>query len=436
MSFLKIHQFSTPRRKTSSLKQSNEKNRIIKTHRISTNEITEDESEQEEQGSDTEQELDESFDQIKPGDSVRTKYKCVQIKHDSKQFGELLMGQYYLYYVDDGMLKIQPTPTSFSFILPSSSSERKKAPKNYTWDYADVKEVHKRRYSLKNVAIELFLINGKTYLLIFETDQDRDNFYEEILTRDLPNRVNYQEEVGGGLIKASLTEKWKKGLISNFDYLIHLNTQAGRSFNDLTQYPVFPFVLADYSSSELNLKDSKTFRDLSKAMGAQTEDRAKKFLEKFEQLQEMGEEPYHYGTHYSNIGTVLHFLVRLEPYTQHFLQFQGGKFDVPDRAFHSIEHTWNLSSKLSTSDMKEMIPEFYYMPEFLQNLNKYDMGIRFDKYRIGNIVLPPWANNSPREFIKKHREALECPAVSKNLHHWIDLIFGYQQNGNLGFYFR
>ena len=33
--------------------------------------------------------------------------------------------------------------------------------------------------------------------------------------------------------------------------------------------------------------------------------------------------PYHYGTHYSNSGIVLHFLVRMPPFTKLFLKFQG-----------------------------------------------------------------------------------------------------------------
>lgn len=33
--------------------------------------------------------------------------------------------------------------------------------------------------------------------------------------------------------------------------------------------------------------------------------------------------PYHYGSHYSNSGIVLHFLVRLPPFTEMFLAFQG-----------------------------------------------------------------------------------------------------------------
>lgn len=38
-------------------------------------------------------------------------------------------------------------------------------------------------------------------------------------------------------------------------------------------------------------------------------------------------QPYHYGSHYSNSGTVLHFLVRLPPFTKMFLAYQG-QFDV------------------------------------------------------------------------------------------------------------
>ena len=54
-------------------------------------------------------------------------------------------------------------------------------------------------------------------------------------------------------------------LISAFD--LQLNTLAGRTYNDLSQYPVFPWILADYTSEELDLTDPSTFRDLSKPIG-------------------------------------------------------------------------------------------------------------------------------------------------------------------------
>lgn len=77
--------------------------------------------------------------------------------------------------------------------------------------------------------------------------------------------------------------------------------------------------------------------------------------------------PYHYGSHYSNSGIVLHFLVRLPPFTDMFLAFQGDNFDIADRTFRNIGTTWWLSSSESATDVKELIPEFFFLPEFLKN---------------------------------------------------------------------
>lgn len=45
--------------------------------------------------------------------------------------------------------------------------------------------------------------------------------------------------------------QWQRGHLSNYQYLLHLNNLADRSCNDLSQYPVFPWVIADYTSSQL-----------------------------------------------------------------------------------------------------------------------------------------------------------------------------------------
>lgn len=83
--------------------------------------------------------------------------------------------------------------------------------------------------------------------------QFRDDVYHNILTSDLPNLLEH------GNITA-LTHLWSSGQISNFEYLTHLNKHAGRSFNDLMQYPVFPFILRDYTSETLDLQDSSIYR--------------------------------------------------------------------------------------------------------------------------------------------------------------------------------
>lgn len=76
------------------------------------------------------------------------------------------------------------------------------------------------------------------------------------------------------------------------------------------------------------------------------------------------------------------------------------------------------------NDVKELIPEFFYFPEFLKNLNKFDLGVlQNTKERVDDVILPAWAK-TPEDFITIHRMALESEYVSQNLHHWIDLIFG------------
>lgn len=90
-------------------------------------------------------------------------------------------------------------------------------------------------------------------LLYVSLPQFRDDVYHNILTSDLPNLLEH-----GNI--TPLTQLWSSGQISNFEYLTHLNKHAGRSFNDLMQYPVFPFILRDYTSETIDLQDSSIYR--------------------------------------------------------------------------------------------------------------------------------------------------------------------------------
>ena len=229
------------------------------------------------------------------------------------------------------------------------------------------------------------------------------------------------------------TKLWLKGEMSNFDYLMHLNVAAGRSFQDLTSYPVFPWILADYKSEELDLSDSQSFRDLSKPMGVLGDKRAAQFKERYDSLNDFrntdSPPAFFYGTHYSCTGYVLHYLMRIKPYTHMAISHQGGHFDKADRLFRSVESCWTSASQDNLQDVRELIPEFFCLPEFLVNSNKFDFGLTQNGETVDDVDLPPWAKGSAKEFIRIHRLALESKHVSENLHSWIDLIFGYKQRG-------
>ncbi|ROT77640.1 Protein FAN [Penaeus vannamei] len=247
--------------------------------------------------------------------------------------------------------------------------------------------------------------------------EERDNLYECLVQQENVSVDDMRQD--------NISYQWQAGAISNFEYLSYLNSQADRSVNDLTQYPVFPWVLADYVSESLDLGDPAIYRDLSKPVGALNECRLKRLKER---CKDMPEPRFLYGSHYSTPGFVLFYLVR--QYPQYMLCLQNGRFDHPDRMFNSLPDTWyNVTT--NPSDFKELIPEFYDLDgsaDFLTNSMQINFGVRQNGKPVGDVELPPWAKG-PETVIKTMRDALESEYVSQNLHLWIDLIFGYKQNG-------
>ena len=145
-----------------------------------------------------------------------------------------------------------------------------------------------------------------------------------------------------------------------------------------------PWIISDFSSTQLDFSKEKSFRDLSKPVGALNEKNLANLRDRYK---EMPEPKFLYGTHYSTPGYVLYFLVRqgtdygldspmliysLAP--QFMLRLQNGKFDDPHRTFYSIGATWG-SCLNNPADVKELIPEFYHgNGSFLTNYLQLNLG--------------------------------------------------------------
>ncbi|KAJ4952298.1 hypothetical protein NE237_029130 [Protea cynaroides] len=310
------------------------------------------------------------------------------------------------------------------------------------WKLDSVHEILKRDYQLRPVAVEIFSMDGCNDLLVFHK-KEREEVFKNLVAMNLPRNSMLDTTISGlskqegnegsrifNIMAKSFSKRWQNGEISNFQYLMHLNTLAGRGYSDLTQYPVFPWVLADYESETLDLSDPNTYRKLNKPMGCQTDEREDEFKKRYESWDDPDVPKFHYGSHYSSAGIVLFYLIRLPPFSAENQKLQGGQFDHADRLFNNVRDTWlSAAGNGNTSDVKELIPELFYMPELLKNWFNLELGEKQSGEKVGDVVLPPWAKGSAREFIRKHREALESDFVSENLHHWIDLIFGYKQRG-------
>ena len=307
------------------------------------------------------------------------------------------------------------------------------------WSMQLIKGITRRRYEMCHSAIEIYFIDNTSILLAFETNQKRKHFISKIDS-------NYNSSRANRIRINNAKQKWLNREISNMEYLMTLNDCAGRNYHDMAQYPVFPWVLRNYKSDSIDLNLRSNYRDLSKPVGVQNDAATEKYKRKYAQTKDMYEAakangsqldgivlngfPRHYATHYSSPHSVIWYLSRVEPFASLAIELHDGSFDKPDRQFLSVEKCWeSCASPSCETDVKELIPEMFYLPEMFENINRFKFGTTQNGVEVNHVELPPWANNSPDQFVQIHRQALESEYVSMNLHAWIDLIFGFKQRG-------
>ena len=256
---------------------------------------------------------------------------------------------------------------------------------------------------------------------------------------------------------------------------MYLNIFSNRSYRDITQYPVFPWILQEYDlnkESILNLK----YRDFSLPLGMmEITEKGKKrkesclqsykimyndlkleppvvssffsnlniFGKKQEKLNldeiEFDQIPYMFGSHFSNPAYTSHYLIRLFPFTLTAIEIQGKSFDAPDKLFININKSFN-SAISEKSDLREIIPEFFVLPELFINLNNLNLGKlqkntneestftilkkkrnlkEDDPVFVDEVLLP--CKCDPYKFVFEYRKLLE---KAKDINKWVNLIFG------------
>ena len=141
--------------------------------------------------------------------------------------------------------------------------------------YSKIKYMFKRTYFYKESGLEIFTEDNKSYFLNFVNKEDVESFINDILKynnfsvirTESKKKIGYEKSKDNNKVYL-VTEKmddWHTYKISTLEYLMWLNIYSGRSFNDLTQYPVMPWIITDYVSQELKIKESQ--RNLSLPMG-------------------------------------------------------------------------------------------------------------------------------------------------------------------------
>lgn len=305
------------------------------------------------------------------------KFFCERITVRGAIWGELELSENSLTFIPSQ----QERPNQEKFAMGTLKQNFVTSTKKKRWSYSRIKEIYKRRFNYVLSAFEIFTSDNKPYYFNLIMNVTLIDVLNELKLRCKTTPIYHKES----FIEQELTKQWTERKMSNFDYLMKLNMFSGRSYNDLTQYPVFPWVLADYTSEELNLNPrneeeaKKTFRDLGLPIGAlrDTEERHEYLKGRIDIDEYAGQktkiEPsddgnFMYGSHYSTGGHIIDYLVRVEPFTTLQINLQSGKFDDANRIFSSIPRAWqSYLAEQNSQNFKELVPEFFYDPSFLKN---------------------------------------------------------------------
>jgi len=58
-----------------------------------------------------------------------------------------------------------------------------------------------------------------------------------------------------------------------------------------------------------------------------------------------------------------------------------------------------MHSLTEFSDVRELTPEFYCLPEIITNSNLINFGSKSDGNKVDDVILPGWAQGDPVRFI-------------------------------------
>ena len=336
--------------------------------------------------------------------------------------GFIVLKENYIVYQTNLSFDFNKYKNDINYIVSSKKEEIIKIPKQVIIPYKYIKQIIKRKFIFFNQALEIFLYNGKSYFFNFYKETIRDDFLNNIEKINTEKKHNFEliKDPENYFIKKKYTSNWLDKKLTTFEYLLKINKFSGRTYNDLSQYLVFPWILKDY----LDINDKNYIRDFSLPMSVQEKENLEMIIHNYE-LDNEPDKSY-FKCHYSNSSYVTIYLFRINPFTNNQIKLQSGSFDSPNRQIMNLQIICNIFK--DNKETCELIPEYFYFIESFLNMN-------YNFYGYLNKNLKDIVNNlkltkdfdSLLELILFHQNFLNSDEISSQIHKWIDNIYGENQ---------
>ena len=359
--------------------------------------------------------------------------------------------------------------------------------------YKDIKLAIKRRILLMYQAIEIFCYDGKSYFFNLYKKKNCEKFFTMLtkinINLDSKNKFKILNENNiPGEVK-TIQHEVKRNIINNYMFLSKINFYSSRTFNDLNQYPIFPWIILnfdklnilldntekrDFFYSEKNITNKNInnndnniennnenenkedpekenniikisitnnqdlynecgLRVFNYPLSMQTKEKREHSIEKFvdDLVESEGKFVFHHGAHYSTASYVYFFLMRNNPFTQCMIKLQNYDKENPNRLFVSYKDTINVFNTLPEN--RELIPNLFCHFDYYTNLNCAYNGTKSngklvdDLYDNSKDEYSQKMNSIYLKFVFLFRKLLNSNLVSRYLPQWIDNIFGKNQ---------
>ena len=188
--------------------------------------------------------------------------ECELIMKTTIICGNLILKEKMIYFINNNNI-IKEYGKNIKYLFSSLADDVRNEEKIIIIKIKDIEEIIVRRFLYDYRACEIFLKSGKSYYFNLYQKENVINKlfkslekFDELKDKIISNPIKYFKD-------KKYYEQWVDDEMTTYQYLLYINKFSSRSYNDVNQYPIFPWIFRETSLGSYRDKEKlPKFRDL------------------------------------------------------------------------------------------------------------------------------------------------------------------------------